>query len=112
MACLRVDGWKGPIVIIFCTCTFVSLVLFDFSSLKSYSIHGAGSCNRVIQDKSHTVRLGCREYPRGGQSCAYSGVVCINLNRSTSFTNGAGGLTPLVYFFNDVGDSRMVSSDN
>lgn len=52
-----------------------------------------------------TERIGCREYNSGGQSCVYSGIVCVDVTQK--------GSLPLLYFVDDGRpDFLKVSTDN
>ncbi len=52
-----------------------------------------------------TQRVGCRDYDSGGQSCAYSGVACVDLTDK--------GSRPVLYFVDDGRpDFAPISTDN
>lgn len=56
----------------------------------------------------HTHRVGCREYPKGGQSCVFTGISCIDVNE----TRTEKVTRPLVYLVDDDhADGEIVSSD-
>lgn len=59
------------------------------------------------ENGTQTVRLGCREYVAGAQSCTYEGFVCVNTSKKMDFGK------PQVYFLDETEtDGDDVPSDN
>ena len=55
-----------------------------------------------------THRIGCREYPKGGQSCVLEGIACVDVNEART----RGVVRPLIYLVDDGRkDGDVVSND-
>lgn len=64
---------------------------------------------RSEDGKVHTHRVGCREYTKGGQSCLFSGISCIDLNEEQTI----GVVRPQVFLVDDDKfDKSLVSHDH
>lgn len=68
----------------------------------------ATKASMLDNNKTHTVRIGCREYANGGQSCLYSGAACVDVQKKRESIDG-----PLVFIVDDNRtDEEIVTNDN
>lgn len=64
--------------------------------------------NSAIGEEFRTHRVGCRTYPKGGQSCVISGIACVDVNRQRA----KGVVRPLIYLVDDTRrNGQRVESD-
>lgn len=62
----------------------------------------------IASDGVRTQRIGCREYPKGGQSCVLQGIACVDVNEKRT----KGVVRPRVYLIDDARrDGDIVSND-
>lgn len=80
-------------------------VLGLISCIKSSRSFGTASLfSRTLSDFNNdfnTKRLGCLEHPKGGQTCMFGGISCIDMNTSNHLNNFVANEIPIVYFVSD-----------
>lgn len=121
--------WTLPILCIVCALILVGARLraderllrlplrAQFGSVRRNSTSGNSSSGAQAarddaaastDDGTHTVRVGCREYAKGGQSCVYSGVACVDVNTERA----EKVVRPKLFIVDDSRiDGELVSSD-
>lgn len=82
-------------------------------SNKLDSVNGKEYVTLTENSRNETGRIGCRKFPKGGETCAFSGLACIDFNESLHEGNNAGNKLPQVYFIHDNHtDGAGVTHDN
>lgn len=77
-------------------------------------IFNSNNSNHITElSKNETGRIGCRTFPKGGETCAFSGIACVDMDESLNENNHAGNIIPQVYFVHDGhNDGAGITHDN
>ncbi len=116
-------GWLQVFLVVFLAANIIVFIHMSNRALGNVSemsnrngIQFAGSKHHqhlTEFSKNETGRIGCRNFPKGGETCAFSGAICVDLNESLNQGNNAGNRIPQIYFVHDNHtDGAGITHDN